>query len=70
MYRIVVRPVIKCIAETWSRDVTETNIFAVLDRKILRKITEPIKKMTNGDPELTPSLEIYINNQTLSRKFS
>jgi hypothetical protein len=26
--------------------------------------------MTNGDPELTPSLEIYINNQTLSRKFS
>jgi len=25
--------------------------------------------MTNGDPKLTPSLEIYINNQTLSRKF-
>jgi hypothetical protein len=26
--------------------------------------------MMNGDPGLTLSLEIYINNQTLSRKFS
>jgi hypothetical protein len=44
MYRIVVRPVIRRAAETWSRDVKEMNILAVLDRKILRKITEPLKK--------------------------
>jgi len=70
MYRIVVRPVIRYAAETWSWDAKETNVLAVLDRKFLRKITEPVKKMTNGDPELTPSLEIYINNQTSSRKYS
>jgi hypothetical protein len=56
MYRTVVRPVIRCAAETWSRDVKERNIVAVLKRNILRKITGPVKK--NGDPELTRSLTI------------
>jgi hypothetical protein len=44
MHRIVARPVIRCAAETWNRDVKETNILAVLERNILRKITGPVKK--------------------------
>jgi len=44
VFRTVVRPVIRCAAETWSRDVKETNFLVVLERKVLRKITGPVKK--------------------------
>jgi hypothetical protein len=44
MYRIVVRPVIRCAAETFDRVVKETNILAEMERNILRKITGPVKK--------------------------
>jgi hypothetical protein len=44
MYWIVVRPVVRCAAETWSRDVKETNILTVLKRRVLRKIIGTVQK--------------------------
>lgn len=56
MYQNVVRPVIRRAAETWSRVVRKTNMLAVLERKILMKITGPLKEndewrsRTNTEP--------------------
>jgi hypothetical protein len=53
LYRTVIRPIVTYATETWVVKVTTIEKFLVFERKVLRRIFGPTKKMKYRGLKLT-----------------
>jgi hypothetical protein len=68
LYKTIIRPAVTYEAETWTlKNKTEKKMLLTWERKILKKIYEPIKE--NGQWRMKPNLELitkYKSQDTLT----